>query len=278
MTSALTQDDELCSQEPGNSEHYTWGLEGYLNHLHLWKSLWWSRKHFFNIILSVNCKHTPSSYRINLRINYNTSFLLYTMLPSSANLFSIVFCGPSSLPRYVYKSTEAKQARQSLKWNKPMQIAFVNYCVLFCHSDCFPSFLVRLLLGPLSNPEKGTESLWTMQQSPSGIFYDSGRIWDISKTGDAAVRGWWEAEESALAEGQTQLPPAPSLAGSSFPGSCHWSSWSTGTEFPRETLYLTTFFCVGIIYTTSPSDAYRIFERSFEVAVFCFAPVKKSQY
>lgn len=64
----------------------------------------------------------------------------------------------------------------------------------------------------------------------------------------------------------------------SFPGSCYWSSRSIGTQFPRETLYLTTFFCVGIIYSTSPSDAYRIFEWSVEVAVFCFAPVIKSQY
>lgn len=84
------------------------------------------------------------SYRINLRINYNTSFLLFTMLPSFASLFSIVLCGPNSLPRHVYKSTEAKQAKQSLKRNKPKQIASFNHCMLFCHSDCFCSLLVRL--------------------------------------------------------------------------------------------------------------------------------------
>lgn len=67
-------------------------------------------------------------------------------MPSSfTNLFSTVLWGPNSLCRYPYKSTEAKQVKWSLKWNKTMQIGFISYCVLCCSPDCFPLFVVRLL-------------------------------------------------------------------------------------------------------------------------------------
>lgn len=70
---------------------------------------------YFILIFSVNSKCILCSQSITFGINYNAGFLLFSMPSSFTNLFSIVLCGPNSLPRYLYKSTEAKQAKQSLK-------------------------------------------------------------------------------------------------------------------------------------------------------------------
>lgn len=164
-----------------------------------------------------------------------------------------------------------------------MQIGFISCCVLSCHFDCFASFVVKLrgyihyqiqrrelkASGPCSSPQcdliQLRKDLTHLKARQSCCQGDGGK---------RKHQCWQRGRLSCL---------LPSTGPSSrwehcFPGSCYWSSWSFRTEFPREALYLMTFFCVGIIYSTSPSDAYRIFDQSFEVAVFCFAPVIKSQY
>lgn len=164
-----------------------------------------------------------------------------------------------------------------------MKIGFISCCVLSCHSDCFPSFVVRLC-GYIHYQIQGRElkasglcssPRWNLLRLRKDLTRLKAR-W-CGCQGDRGKRKhqcWQRGRLSCL------LPHAgPSSRWQHcFPGSCYRSSWSFRTEFPRETLYLTTFCCVGIIYSTSPSDAYRIFDQPFEVAVFCFAPVIKSQY
>lgn len=158
-----------------------------------------------------------------------------------------------------------------------MQIEFISCCVPSCRSDCFPSFILSLR-SYVHHQNQGKElKASVLCSSPPVEFAATQEGFETSQRREMWLpRGRWGAE------GQAQLPPGSTGPiprwQLSFPGSCDWSPRSIGTKFPRETLYLTTFFCVGIIYSTSPSDAYRIFEQLFEVAVFCFAPVIKSQY
>lgn len=154
-----------------------------------------------------------------------------------------------------------------------MQIGFTSYLVLFCSLNCFPLFVVRPhCYGRYQTQGKDLKA-FRLYEHPPVEFATTQEGFGTSQRRDRASQG---------TKGQALLPPARTGSNShwqcGFAGSCCWPSRSTETEFPREILCLTTFFCVGITYSTSPSDAYHIFEQSFEVAVFCFAPVIKMQH
>lgn len=131
---------------------------------------------------------------------------------SFTNLFSIVLCEPNSLPWYLYKSTEAKQSKQSLKRNRTMQIGFISCCVLPCCSDRFPSFVARLHCYVHYQIQGKELKASGICNSPPVEFATTQEGFETSQR-----REMWLPGERWEAEGQAQLPPAqhrphPSLA------------------------------------------------------------------
>lgn len=158
-----------------------------------------------------------------------------------------------------------------------MQIGFISYCVLRCSPDSFPLFVVRLLCYVHHQIQGKEPKASGLCEHPPG---DSRRLrMDLRqlREGRSSFQGTAGSGSTSPDGGAGSATSCPALAPSLSGSSC-WPSRSIGTEFPRETLCITTFFCVGIIYSTSLPDAYHIFQQSFEVAVLCFAPVIKSQY